>query len=400
MRYQIQNALPLLHKTQESMTRKCVSAVFDRKKMLKVKGTAKVELQIRLTRDCRKYVTLCELSALEWKKFEKSQELAFEIQKREDIVTAMRVLGEEMTLENLNKRLGIEETPKEAKKKEQPVKEEKTTFIDYVRDAVAKERIKEYTKQQKMVTLKALIDFGKIVDFDDLTPNNLIDFDAWLRADGTRGDTTIHNYHKRLKIYVRQVYERGLIPRNPYASVKFPRGRYKERTPLTEKELNLLRGLRVPPKEEKVRDLFIFAAYTGLAFCDVMLFDFAEMTVKSGDMYFINGARLKTGTNFYTPIFAPAMEVLEKYKYRLPRITNQKANDYLHLLESRANLKKPLTFHVAWHTFATISLAHDIPIENVARMLGHKDIRTTQLYAKVLKSTIERHATNLAKVFT
>lgn len=176
------------------MTRKCVSAVFDRKKMLKVKGTAKVELQIRLTRDCRKYVTLCELSALEWKKFKKSQELAFEIQKREDIVTAMRVLGEEMTLENLNKRLGIEETPKETKKKEEPANEKKITFIDYVRDAVAKERIKEYTKQQKMVTLKALIDFGKIVEFDDLTPNNLIDFDAWLREDGTRGDTTIHSH--------------------------------------------------------------------------------------------------------------------------------------------------------------------------------------------------------------
>lgn len=379
------------------MKQMSVSAVFDRKKMLKVKGTGKVELQIRLSRNCRKYITLCEMSALEWKKFEKSEELAFELKTREDIVTAMRVLGEEMTLENLNRRLGIEEPQKAVEQK--PEEKISTNFLDYMRDAVAKERIKEYTKQQKMVTLKALSDFGRIVDFSDLTPSNLIDFDAWLRADGTRGDTTIHNYHKRLKIYVRQVYERGFIPRDPYTSVKFPRGSYKERTPLTEDELTLLRSLRVPPKEEKVRDLFVFAAYTGLAFCDVMLFDFAEMTVKSGDMYFINGSRLKTGTNFYTPIFAPAMEVLEKYNYRLPRITNQKANDYLHLLESRANLKKSLTFHVARHTFATISLSHDIPIENVARMLGHKDIKTTQIYAKVLKSTIERHATNLNKIF-
>lgn len=66
------------------MKQMSVSAVFDRKKMLKVKGTGKVELQIRLSRNCRKYITLCEMSALEWKKFEKSEELAFELKTRED----------------------------------------------------------------------------------------------------------------------------------------------------------------------------------------------------------------------------------------------------------------------------------------------------------------------------
>ena len=89
------------------------------------------------------------------------------------------------------------------------------------------------------------------------------------------------------------------------------------------------------------------------------------------------------------------MEVLQKYNYRLPRMSNQKLNDYLHLVESRACLNKKMTSHVARHTFATWVLAHDVPIENVTRMLGQKDVRTTQVYAKILPTTIQRHAETL-----
>ena len=176
----------------------------------------------------------------------------------------------------------------------------------------------------------------------------------------------------------------------------FPRGKCKERRPLSERELKLIREAELPDKEAKVRDLFIFAAYTGLAFCDVMDFKFKTMTEQSGDMYFIDGSRLKTGTNFFTPILPPAMEVLQRYNYQLPKISNQKANDYLHLIETRLGINKSITFHVARHSFATLSLSHDVPIEKVARMLGHTDIKTTQIYAKILKTTVEKHALALS----
>ena len=91
------------------------------------------------------------------------------------------------------------------------------------------------------------------------------------------------------------------------------------------------------------------------------------------------------------------MEVLKRYNFKLPKISNQKANDILHMIEVRMGLNKPVTFHLARHSFATLSLSHDIPIEKVARMLGHKDIKTTQIYAKVLKSTIANHASDLSK---
>ena len=92
------------------------------------------------------------------------------------------------------------------------------------------------------------------------------------------------------------------------------------------------------------------------------------------------------------------MEVLKKYNNKLPHISNQKANDYLHLIEVICEIHKPLTTHVARHSFATLALSYDIPIEDVARMMGHTNIKTTQIYAKILKSTIERHAGNLASL--
>ena len=188
-----------------------------------------------------------------------------------------------------------------------------------------------------------------------------------------------------------------MIPTDPYTQVKFSRGKSKERRPLLEEELTKMRKLKLDEKTGNVRDLFIFSAYTGLAFCDVMAFDFETMTEHEGKLFYIDGSRLKTGTQFFTPILKPAMEVLKKYHFSLPKISNQKANDYLHIIQAAMKLNKNLTFHVARHSFATLALAHDVPIENVARMLEHQNIRTTQIYAKVLKTTIERHAISLQK---
>ena len=378
-----------------------VTVVFDRKKKADKNGVGKIELQIRLTRNCRKYITVDECTPLQWRKNKLRKDIIDEQIRLEKIVCAMECLGEDMTMENLNKHLGIEtkvRTPKskEEKAEKKPKNPLKESFLDFMRDEIIKERSKESTKRQKMVALDALERWGKIKTFADLTPAKLREWDEWLRADGTRSDPAVHNYHKRTKPYVRLAYEKGIIEKEPYSMCHFPRGKSKERRPLSEAELKRLREADLPEKEAKARDLFIFAAYTGLAFCDVMEFNFKTMAEQSGDMYFIDGSRLKTGTNFFTPILPPAMEVLQRYNYQLPKISNQKANDYLHLIEDRLGINKSITFHVARHSFATLSLSHDVPIEKVARMLGHTDIKTTQIYAKILKTTVEKHAMNLS----
>ena len=194
-------------------------------------------------------------------------------------------------------------------------------------------------------------------------------------------------------------FQMGYISTDPYLHplCHFDRGKSKERRPLTEEELVLLRDMEgLTLKEVHARDLFIFCAYTGLSYADSQVFDFDTMTEKLNDYTYIDGKRVKTGNTYFTPILPPAMEILEKYNFKLPHMSNQKANDFLHLLECRLPGNKPLTMHVARHSFATLALSYDIPIENVARMLGHSNIKTTQIYAHILHSTIARHTESFA----
>jgi len=376
-----------------------VKVVFDRRKRVQATGKGNVEIIIQLSRLAVKKIIVDSMTPDEWEVYKDAPYLKKEVANYEKIVNAMELLGEDMTVDNFNKHIGVVTmtAEKRKEKEEQKVSPLNGNFIDYMKHCIEIEKSRQSTKRQKQVVVDALIRWGGIETFADLTVKNIKEFDIWLHADGTRSDACVFNYHKRLKVCTRLAYEEGIIEKNPYEMVSFSRGKSKERTPLTENELKLIREAKLPTKEARVRDLFIFAAYTGLAFCDTQKFDFFTMTEQIDDLFYINSSRLKTGTNFFTPILSPAMEVLRKYNFNLPKISNEKANDYLHLIESRLNIKKCMTFHVARHSFATIALSHDIPIDKVARMLGHKNIKTTQIYAKVLKSSIVNHATNLSK---
>lgn len=374
------------------MKKDLVDVVFDRRKQYAKKGVAYLEVMVYLGRTGRRYITVCTSTPDTWEKDAKSEETLELMSKCRKILSAMEVLGEGMTKENFNKHF-LGEDDVEAQQTEEETKANKD-FIAYCEQALAAEDIAIGTRKHKQVVIDALIRYGKILTYADLTAKNLMAFDKWLH-NGERTDVTIFGYHKRLKKWVSELARTEEIKTNPYDLVSFNRGKCKERQPLLESELKMMRDAKLEPKLERVRDLFIFSAYTGLAFCDTQAFDYEKMTLTEGNMTFIDGSRIKTDTKFFTPILSPAMEVLKKYNFHLPHLSNQKANDYLHLIQQLLGFKKNLTFHVARHSFATLALAHDVPIENVARMLGHEDIRTTQIYAKILKTTIERHATNL-----
>ena len=368
-----------------------VNVVFDRRKLYAKRGMAYLEVMVYLGRKGRRYITVCTSTPETWEQDAKSAETLEIISNCQKILSAMEVLGEEMTMENFNRHYLGED--KEGVTEETDDRSSQD-FIAYCEEALAAEDIKIGTRKHKQVVIDAVKTYGKLKTYSDLTPKNILAFDRWLH-NGERSDVTIYGYHKRLKKWVGELARLDEIPRNPYKIVSVTRGKSKKRQPLLESELKKMRDYPFDGKLERVRDLFIFSAYTGLAFCDVQNFDYQSMTVKEGDLVFIDGNRIKTDTKFFTPILAPAMEVLKKYDFKLPKISNQKANDYLHLIQAQLGIKKNLTFHVARHSFATLALAHDVPIENVARMLGHEDIRTTQIYAKVLRTTIERHATAL-----
>ena len=307
-------------------SKNAVKAVWDRKGLAAKRGHGSVEIIIYLAAGQRKYISLGQATSIEWMRIQRNKDLAKQIAKYEEIVSAMRTLGEEMTVANFESHLDLKEVVEESKKDSGMMFngfDQTSSFIEYMEQSVEGEVLRDGSRRNKTVVLDALKRFGKIVTFADLTPSNIMSFDTWLH-DGTRSVATVYNYHKKVKMYTRQLRMAEMIPSDPYDKVKFNRGKYKERRPLSEKELKKMRGMVLSGKIDRVRDLFIFSAYTGLAYCDVMDFDFTHMTEQVGDRFYIDGTRLKTGNSFFTPIFDPAMDVLRKYNYRLPSISNQR----------------------------------------------------------------------------
>ena len=149
----------------------------------------------------------------------------------------------------------------------------------------------------------------------------------------------------------------------------------------------------------KARDLFVFCCYTGLAHADMEAFDFSRDVVTVHGCNYIDKQRIKTGTKYYAPILPPAMAILEKYHYQLPHFSQQAYNRLLKCIGALINTKKNLSSHIARYTFATtVLLGNDVPIESVSKMMGHTRIQITQVYAKILNSSIERQAERLANI--
>jgi integrase len=168
-----------------------------------------------------------------------------------------------------------------------------------------------------------------------------------------------------------------------------------ERPFLVEEELNrIIEKTFLMPRMNQVRDIFIFCCYTGLAYVDVEKLTREEITTGIDGEKWIWTSRQKTDTATRVPLLPPALEILDRYKddpqclikkRLLPVLSNQKMNTYLKEIADACKITKKMTFHTARHTFATtVTLSNGVPIETVGRMLGHKNLKTTQHYARIL----------------
>lgn len=324
----------------------------------------------------------------------------------------MVILNEALTLENLERHLGLPvkehvsrkekeeiETAKEEMEEEiaeQRLKSSPTSFLDFFENEIKKLEMAKVSLNRKDYALKELKKFKRIRRFEDLTVRNIMRFDDHL-DNGERARTTIWNIHKNVHTYVLKAWKYGYIDGDPYAKCDIDHGQHKERKPLNEAELLKLIKHPFEGTDAEIRDLFIFSAYTGLAYADTMLFRYSRMTDEYNGQTFIDGNRLKTGSNFYTPILPHAMDVLKKYGYNLPYYTNQACNKHLREIREACGIKKKMTFHIARHSFATLCLSYDIPIEQLAKMMGHKDIKVTQIYAKIMHNTIMKTTKKVVK---
>ena len=369
---------------------KNIKVIFDRRKTVEKTGKGKIDICIYLKEGERKFETVATSTLEEWESVVQSKEIQAKLKHYERVINAMIVLEEDMTIENFNNHIYQNAT----EVAEDPAlsfngTDLRQSFVEFCRNHMEDEDLAKNSIKGFNVVFDSLEKSGILNTFADLTPTNVRAYDAWLRKTKKRTDYTINGYHKKVHKYTKILWQMEMIASDPYDHVKFPKGSNKERNPLTEEEIIKIRDAKFVGYKDRARDLFIFMAYTGLAYCDLCQFDFDTMTEKTDNCYFIDGSRLKTGSKFFTPILPPAMAVLEKYDYKLPYMANQRVNDYLHLVQATLDITKDVTCHIGRHSFATLMLSYGIPIEKVKRMLGHKNIATTQIYAKILKKNVE-----------
>ena len=369
-----------------------VKLLFDRRNTVKKTGKGTIEILVYLSREERKWEAVGTADEQSWEVMANDRRILAKMKHYEQIINAMTMLGEEMTIENFNRHtLAEAATANTDQSNLYKGNDLRQSFVDFCREHLEKEGLAKNSVKDHNVVFNAVEASGILNTFGDLTKANVIAFDAWLRSQNNKTDYTINGYHKKVRKYTKILWRLEMISSDPYEYVKFPKGKNKERVPLIEPELVKIRQAECSGRIERARDLFIFMAYTGLAYCDMSIFNFSTMTEEHTDYTYIDGSRLKTGSNFFTPILPPAMDVLKKYDYKLPVISNQKINDYLDILRERLGINKKVTCHIARHSFATLILTYDLPIENLKRMLGHKNITTTQIYGKILKSNVEKN---------
>jgi site-specific recombinase XerD len=208
---------------------------------------------------------------------------------------------------------------------------------------------------------------------------------------------------QRLKKIINYSIKQGYINFNPMATFTLE---FKpvNKIALTQEEVNRLANTAFERQTvNNVRNVFLFQCYTGLSYADVKSLSKKHLHLNENGKLWIKMDRAKTSTSFSVPLLPKAIEILDLYKEAtfsndllLPVLSNQKMNEYLKLIQELVKINKPLTTHLARHTFATtITLGNGVPIETVSRMLGHTKLSTTQIYAKVLDMKIGKDMDDL-----
>ena len=209
---------------------------------------------------------------------------------------------------------------------------------------------------------------------------------------------TAIKYVVNFKKIIRIAYANEWIARDPFFHWKAT-WKTKEKQYLTQTELDNIRDKKsFLPRLDLVRDIFVFCCYTGLAYSDVKQLKKEHIVIGINGDRWIKMPRKKTKAMSSIPLLPPAEEIIEKYsehpyvldrKGVLPVLTNQKSNAYLKEIADVCGITKNLTTHLARHTFATtVTLSNGVSIATVSKMLGHRSLKTTQIYAKVLDSKI------------
>lgn len=238
----------------------------------------------------------------------------------------------------------------------------------------------------------------------------ITDYEFWLRSVRNCANNTAVKYIKNFNKIIKLCLANDWLDKNPFANYK-SKVKEVERVYLSEEEIQSI--IEKDFKTERlslVRDIFLFSCFTGLAYIDVKNLTKSHISIGIDGEKWIFTHRQKTESASKIPILPVTQIIIDKYENHpqcinedklLPILSNQKMNAYLKEIAGVCEIEKELTFHIARHTFATtVTLTNGVPIESVSKMLGHKNLRTTQHYAKVLDRKVSEDMKILKDKFT
>ena len=245
------------------------------------------------------------------------------------------------------------------------------------------------------------------MDIKKLDFQFLAGYEFWLKSIRRCNHNTTMKYLSNFRKIVNYCIRSGWLIRDPFLGFKMAK-KEVHRVALDEKELQQLISKKFSIERiDQVRDIFVFSCFTGLAYVDVKKLKRSEICVGIDGGKWIFTSRQKTETPSRIPLLPAALAILEKYKDHpqclnkdrlLPVMSNQKMNAYLKEIADLCGIKKNFTFHIARHTFATtVTLSNGMPLETVSKLLGHRNIRITQQYAKIVDRKVSEDMQQLRK---
>lgn len=278
---------------------------------------------------------------------------------------------------------------------------------------------KEYalgTLERYTTSLKHTIEFMQWkynvsdIDITKIDHAFITDYEFWLRSVRNCANNTAVKYIKNFNKIIKICLANDWLDKNPFANYK-SKVKEVERVYLTEDEIQSI--IEKDFKTERlslVRDIFLFSCFTGLAYIDVKNLTKSHISFGIDGEKWIFTHRQKTESASKIPILPLTQMIIDKYadhpqssnqEKLLPILSNQKMNEYLKEIAGVCKIEKELTFHIARHSFATtVTLTNGVPIESVSKMLGHKNLRTTQHYAKVLDRKVSEDMLLIKNKFT
>jgi len=236
------------------------------------------------------------------------------------------------------------------------------------------------------------------MEINDLNYEFMAAYEFWLKTVRKCDHNSTMKYLANFKKIVIRCIKYGLLTRDPFVAFKLTK-REVERIALTESEITRITNETFEIAGTAiVRDIFLFSCYTGLAYADVEKLRRTDIVIGNDGEQWLISRRQKTDITARIPLLPPALAIITKYinhprctakSMVLPVPSNQKVNEYLKIVANKCDITKTLTFHIARHTFATtVTLSNGVPIETVSKMLGHRNLKTTQHYAKILDKKI------------